>query len=355
MGERPTELARRAGPCLGLGAAGGLAFWSLGFPAPWLCGPMVATALWALSGRPIEMPVQLRDAGFLVLGVSIGSGLTLAALQGVGRWPLSILALLLSLPLIVGAVQLYLQRGAGWARRDAFLAAVPGVLSYVVAMAIDRGADVRRVATAQSVRLFLLILLLPLALGSRAAPMPAPEAEDAGLAGIAGLCLAGLVAGWLLGRARLPAAYLFGGLAASGLAHLTGLVATALPQAVVIPALLIVGSNAGARFAGTDLATLRAILASSVVAFAIGMALAASVALAVSLLLDLAFAQTLLAFAPGGLDAMVVMAFALGLEPTYVASHQLLRFLCIAVGLPAAFAAFERYAPKQRPVEKRGE
>ena len=45
-------------------------------------------------------------------------------------------------------------------------------------------------------------------------------------------------------------------------------------------------------------------------------------------------ADALAAFAPGGLEAMTMMAFALGLDPLFVGAHHIARFLFISLALP---------------------
>ena len=51
-----------------------------------------------------------------------------------------------------------------------------------------------------------------------------------------------------------------------------------------------------------------------------------------------ALALTLLAFSPGGLDAMTIMAFSLNLDPAYVGAHQMARYIALALLMPAATA-----------------
>jgi uncharacterized membrane protein AbrB (regulator of aidB expression) len=70
------------------------------------------------------------------------------------------------------------------------------------------------------------------------------------------------------------------------------------------------------------------------IALAIAMA-GAGVAAGLS---GLPFALTLLAFSPGGLDAMTIMAFALNLDPAYVGAHQMARYLGLALFMPAVTA-----------------
>ena len=46
------------------------------------------------------------------------------------------------------------------------------------------------------------------------------------------------------------------------------------------------------------------------------------------------FPEALAAFAPGGLEAMTMMAFALGLDPLFVGAHHIARFFIIGATLP---------------------
>ena len=52
----------------------------------------------------------------------------------------------------------------------------------------------------------------------------------------------------------------------------------------------------------------------------------------------LPFALTLLAFSPGGLDAMTIMAFSLNLDPAYVGAHQMARYIGLALLMPLVTA-----------------
>ena len=55
----------------------------------------------------------------------------------------------------------FLVHVSGWDRETAFYAAVPGALSYVIAVAATTSADIRKVAVSQSIRIFLLVAALP--------------------------------------------------------------------------------------------------------------------------------------------------------------------------------------------------
>ena len=55
-----------------LAAGGGMTFYVLGLPAAWLSGAMVFVAVATLAGAPTVMPDRVRDALFVVIGVSMG-------------------------------------------------------------------------------------------------------------------------------------------------------------------------------------------------------------------------------------------------------------------------------------------
>jgi membrane AbrB-like protein len=242
--------------------------------------------------------------------------------------------LLISVVAVVLSVQFYLVRVAGWDRSTAFFASLPGALSYVVAAATASGADLRRVVVGQSIRLFLLVAAIP-ALISSIEPAAVPIARTALEIVPLILLLAASAAGALvLHYVRFPAGLLSGALLVSGVAHGASIVDGTLPAWLTVTAYVVLGAMIGSRFVGTDLAFLRRIAAASVGAFLVATCVAAAFAFAVASLVDVPFGQILLAFAPGGLDAMTALALAMHMDSAFVAAHQLARFILIAVGVP---------------------
>ena len=207
-------------------------FFLAGAPAPWLTGAALAGSIAALAGAPPKVPPQLLDAGLLLLGVSLGAAIGPESLGAIWRWPLSILALILTVPLIVGTAQALLTRVFGWEAREAYLAAVPGALSYTLAIAAAENLDVRKIAIAQSVRLLAIVMIVPLAFRETAGVRPVDVASAGAAAdwlAIGGLLASGLAGGLLLKRLGAPAAMMLGGMLTSCLAHASGLVTAGVP------------------------------------------------------------------------------------------------------------------------------
>lgn len=329
---------------LAFGAAGGACFTILSVPAGWLSGAMVAVGAATLSGGRMLVPDRLRDVVFVFLGMSIGTGVTPETVAGIATWPVSILALAAAVSAVTALCTVYLQRVAGWERMTALYASIPGALSYVMAMAAQTGGvDVRRVAVSQSLRLFALVALLPaviVALDDNDAPAAAAGAVFAGPGEIALLAAAGTAAGLAFRLVNFPGGLLIGSFAASAVLHGSGLMTAQLPGMVLIPGLVVLGAMIGTRFAGATWGSVRAIAATSLMALAIAMIVSVIFAWLVAWGLGLPFGQTLLAFAPGGLDVMTLLAFALDLDPAYVAAHQVARYVGIALVLPVALRLF---------------
>ena len=54
----------------------------------------------------------------------------------------------------------------------------------------------------------------------------------------------------------------------------------------------------------------------------------------VTLLFGVNFIQTLLAFAPGALEALTILAFQMNIDPAYVAAHHVVRFVALVAAVP---------------------
>jgi len=337
---------------LAAATAGGGLFAALGLPAAWLSGALTAVAVLAIFGANVTVTRGIRGAAFIALGVMMGAAVTPETLTGMRNSPISIAVLVLSVAATMAAVTFYLRRFAGWDGRTAFYASAPGALSTALALATQDGADVRRVAFAQAIRLFIIVALLPGALVSfglsvaMPLPLPPPLLGSLGI-GTAGelalMAVTGIIGGIAADRAKVPGGLLFGAMFASAILHAGGLVTALLPDYVLIPSFIALGASVGARFAGSDLATLKHFLLASLGAFAVAAGVALAFALLAAALSGEGVGKVIVAFAPGGVEAMSALAFVIGLDPAFVAAHHIVRFLLIGLLLP--FAARLLFGP----------
>jgi membrane AbrB-like protein len=307
----------------------------LHLPAPWLAGSMTAAILVVLLGLKLSVPVYFRSLAFIILGVQIGSSVRMETLTGATRWPLSLVMLALTVALVTGACYLFYRRVRGWPAADALFSSLPGALGLVVALADDAKADMRRVIIAQSIRLFFLVAALPIVINSLSPqPQTVASASNPVLWQIAFVLAVSGAAALLLERLRVPAGLFIGSIFVSAAFYIADIAHGALPAPALVLANVILGTSLASRFQDFSLGELWHCLGDGLAGFGIALALSVLGAVVASLLAGLPFALTLLAFAPGGLDVMTIIALALNLDPAYVGAHQLARYLGMCVVVP---------------------
>ena len=324
---------------LALGAAGGLAALQLHLPLALLLGALLTTGIaaaldWRPLGRHILLPMKLRSAFVPVIGVSIGGAFTPDVMGQALAWGPSLLALFLFLPVLHGVGYLIYRRG-GLPRVESYFGAAPGGLIETVQMGEEAGGDARLMTVLQFLRLILTIIFVPLifavmtggAVGSAsgatlpAAHVPLTLVEVAFLIAVGAL---GVGVGRLL---RFPAYIMTGPILFSALAHGAGLVHGVPPAWLVGLTQVVVGCGLGARFAGVDhRVLLRAIRLASVNA-AVALAVTFAFAAALAPLVGEPVAAVFLAYAPGGLAEMSLVALSLNMSVVYVTVHHVLRIV----------------------------
>lgn len=316
------------------GLAGAVVFLAAGLPAPWLSGAMVGVVVLVAFRIRVETPGPLFDLGLLLAGVAMGSAITPEMLQAMGRYPLSLALLALTIIGITFTGQFVLVRLFRWPSDVALFASLPGAMSAVLATTAAAGLDMSRVATVQAFRMFVLVAILPSMVTASLATGHPPAVSEISVTGFVIVMALAVMIAFTFERFRVLAPFMFGGMAAGGITHATGFISGAPSTSIFNLAMFLIGIFAGTRIAGITLTALRAMFMPALVSFIATMgvtALGAGLAIAFA---GASAAEALIAFAPGGLEAMVVLGMALGLDPLYLSSHHVTRFVLIAFALP---------------------
>lgn len=294
-------------------------------------------AIASLGGVNTHFPRLWTPPVFLVLGIYSGTGVTHDTINQMRTWPASFAILAVSLFFVISGSYWWLNKRCGWARTDALLASLPGALSFVVAAAEGLKADMKKVAISQSIRLIILIEAVPLVGIAIGHPGSSPLLSARPVAGIGDLAIlfaAGIAASMVMNRLRLPGGWILGGLFATAALVLSDVVDVQLPQFLVVPCSIALGCVAGSRFRPGDLALLPHIAGPALGAFLIAATLSVIGASAVTLIFGVDIIQTLLAFAPGALEGLTVLAYQMNIDPAYVAAHHVVRFVAMVIAVP---------------------
>lgn len=320
-----------------VGGLGGTLFHALGLPAPWISGALLAVAGAALAGVRVGMTKWLRQLAFIALGFSMGTSVTPEILAQLVLWPGSLLFLAVSVVATSVVLSAYLRLAHRWDPATAGFSAVPGAFSYLLAVAVRSHADVPRVAVTQLIRLLVLAALLPpllTALETSPVTVPAGPPTQAGpLELLAALAACGLI-GAACERLGVPAGALLGTMIASATLHGAGISDARIPSSLLVPGFVITGTFIGARFYGVGLRLILTTLVAGLATVMLGLVISGGFALSAAALLDLPFGQLWLAYAPGGVEVMAIMALALDLDPAFVGVHHALRFMALSIAIP---------------------
>lgn len=322
---------------LALGGAGGLVAALLGFPAAFLTGSALAVTAGSLAGLQLRIPPAFRNLCFIAIGLSMGAGVSPDVLETMATWPAAFLMLTGNLLLIFMGCYWLLRQVWRFNRETSVLASSPGHLSYILGLSSQTGADIPSISIIQSIRVLALTVLVPFSVSFMVLGRPAAGPLPAALppSSLAASFVMAFLLGWCLQRVKVPAAFLLGGMLVSTGTHITGVMTGQIPQWLTIAAFTIMGSLIGTRFVNVGLAALkRAAFAGLATTFFAAICSIAIGALAASWL-DLPLAQLLIAFAPGGVEAMAAMAVIMDVDTTFVAAQHVFRLFFLTFLAPA--------------------
>jgi membrane AbrB-like protein len=323
---------------------GGWLAGQLGLPSGYLFAAMLAGLVFAIAapGR-----ITFPDAGFRVgqaiTGVALGTFLQSSTLTGLGsRW-IAVIAVSLATLAVTIAAGLVLARIADVDRPTASLGMIAGGASGIVGMSDELGADDRLVAFMQYLRVLVITLLtpllVPLAFGvhsHRAQGAPAGEPTLGSVSGWALLLVVGAVGAWLGPRARLPAPALLGPLILAGALSISGVIgSTQVPPLAREVGFSLIGLRIGLgferdtlrRMARLALPVAASILFLLIACFGLGLLLKPTAGVS---LLDGYLATT-----PGGLYAVLPIAYGSGANTTFVLTVQGMRLFAMMLAAPA--------------------
>jgi membrane AbrB-like protein len=337
---------------LALGAAGGWLATQVNLPLPWMIGAMVATTVGSLAGLDLFMYRWVRGPNVAVLGVMLGSSFTPAIVARFGEWLATIAGLAVYVTLVTAILYWYFRRYGHFDRVTAFFSASPGGLNEMTIVGRELGGDDRLIALVHGARILMVVMTIPIGfmIFEEYRPSARPPMDVALFqqpwreALILGGCA--LVGAFGARAMRFPAAFVVGPMFLSALVHILGWSDSRPPAFLIALAQVVIGAGVGARFAGVKLYTIARVLLLSLGSTAVMVALTAIFALVLRHATDTSIEAVILAYAPGGLAEMSLVALALAIDSAFVASHHVLRIIMIVIVAPMLFRRFLRRTAK---------
>jgi uncharacterized protein len=323
---------------------------SAGVPSGYLFAAILVGIAIALT-RGLELPAFVFPASQAVAGVVVGTYLHTSTLGELGtRWVPVLLVSAATLGVTIGA-GILLARIAKLDRATASLGMVAGGASGIVAMADDLGADDRLVAFMQYLRLAVVVLVTPVIVGlafpghsSGAAPGRGEQLLGTAGGWIATLAIAAI--GALVGaRLRLPAAAFLGPTLIAAVLTLSGALDLTVPPLLRETSFAAIGLYIGLRFERETLRTVARLIPAVLVSIVVLIAGCFVLAWVLELTAGVSLLDAYLATTPGGLYAVLPLAFGSQADAGFVLAVQGLRVLVMVLAAPVVVRLLLRGQP----------
>ena len=313
----------------GVGALADLA----GVALPWLIGPLVATAAIGLCGVALRPPAWIRKTGQMVAATAIGLSFSpeiVAMLAGyIDVMIITAAASMLASILIARVIA----RAAHVSFQTAYFSCLPGGVAEMSVLAERYGGETALVALAQSLRIVLVVLSVPVALVALSETYEAVQATVAhrplDLPALALMLAAALAVALVFERVRVMNAWFLGGLVVGAAIALAELPASHVPFEMVDAAQVMIGCALGARINRGIVTRLRNFLPAAILSTALLILFNVAMAWLTALWTGIDVPALVLAVAPGGVAEMSITAKALHLAVPLVTAFHLVRVLMI--------------------------
>lgn len=311
-------------------------------PVPWMIGPLLATALASILGRPTRSLGPLRNAGQWTIGTALGLYFTpqVTVLVAGLWWAIALsIAWALGLGWLFG---LWLARGhreiLGGTRREqratTYFAGAIGGASEMTLLAEREGGRTDLVAASHSLRLVIVTLVVPFAFTLTSVPgfdttLPGPRQVDPmGLALLAAATGAGV---WLMQRTGRGNPWFIGALLVAMGLTMAGIELSAVPRWMSNAAQLVIGVSLGVRFSAEFLRTAPRWIASVVLGTVLMIVLCAAFGALLAWATGLHWSTMVLGTSPGGIAEMAITAKVLQLGVPVVTAFQVCRLVAVLV------------------------
>ncbi len=343
-----TQLRQQLGgilTALAVGIPAGFLFAWLHTPIPWMLGPMIAVASLNLMGVTMYSPPYARQLGQVILGSAVSLYFTppvVAALAG--NLP-AVLAATVAVFIvgIFGALTLSKASGVDW--KSTFFASIPGGAMAMAVLADRYGAQMSPVAVAHSLRVSVVVIVVPFVLTYSGIPLEA-AAYKPDLPLLPTILVVWLLVSGVLGEISerlhfhngcLLVPIFFGAALTMG-----GVELSAVPHSLTDFAQLMFGLVLGARYERAFFARHRLFIPFALLNSLFILIASAIAGVALALAFDLPIATMIIATSPGGLAEMTITAQALHISVPLVVAFHLFRVVVVNMGTQHIFVAVSR-------------
>lgn len=348
--------ARQMALTFGIALTAGWVCLQIGLPAPYLMGSLFG--VWIVGGvfprsRPhLGVANWFHKPVVLGMGVLIGANFTAQSLHQATIWQATVAAMIATTILVSLIGYYFLHKVIGFEKKLAFLCCIPGGQIEAIALASQILEKDYVVALFHLVRVVIVLVSTPLLLAviegqqaveaSNITLQTMPGILDMAAEQIAVFVLVAIAGTGLARLVRIPMPHLLGPMGLSMLLHMSGLIALPRIQEFVLLAQLVIGGGIGVKLAKVAFGELFDYLKLASLTALLILVSYLFVALLIVQFADMGFLRVWLAFVPGGLYEVNLLALIFGLDVAFVAFHHTVRVVMIFFAIPAVLLRLGR-------------
>ncbi|MBK59918.1 AbrB family transcriptional regulator [Stutzerimonas stutzeri] len=324
-----------------VGALGGWLASLANWPLPWMVGSLLAVIAVRCSGWLVNEIPRGRQTGQWLIASAIGLHFTSEVMQQVLQHFGVILAGALC-TLLLSLIGIFILLRSGTDRATAFFSSMPGGASEMVNLASRHAAQPAMVAAAHSMRLLLVVLIIPAlftwSLPSVDAPPPAPVSWP----WLAVLLPAGGLLALLWKRLGQPNPWMLGPLTVCAVASATFDLHLGMPEGVGQLGQWLIGCSLGCHFDRPFFRSAPRFMLRILLFTLLAMLAAAGLAEVLGWAATLNQTSLMLGMMPGGITELCLTAEALQLSVALVTALQVLRLFLVMFLAEPLFRVWQR-------------
>ncbi|WNB93866.1 AbrB family transcriptional regulator [Bacillus sp. NEB1478] len=343
---------------------GGLLFSLLQWPIPWLLGPMSAVLIVSRIKRvTLYWPTEIRNAGLIIVGYSIGLTFTKDTLITISSKLPSMALMTVLLVLICMGMAFIISKLSSIDFPTALTSSIPGGLSQIITFAEEsKGIDITTVTFFQVTRLLMIIFFVPFLIFSplfleNGTKFPSSETAahlapyDYHLLPTLFFIVFSIAVALIGKRIKLPTAFLLAPILGIAILNVAGYTGPPVPSFLLDISQFMIGGYIGLLLKPEQLKS-KAII--PVALFSGIMLVCISLGLSYLLSLQYRFSPltSFLSLAPGGADQMGIIGHELHADISMITGYQLFRILFIFFAVPPLLKYVLRFS--QRKSENKG-
>ncbi|MEL7557617.1 AbrB family transcriptional regulator [Stutzerimonas chloritidismutans] len=324
-----------------VGALGGWLASLANWPLPWMVGSLLGVIAVRCSGWLVKEVPHGRQAGQWLIASAIGLHFTSEVMQQVLEHFGVILAGALC-TLLLSLIGIFILLRSGTDRATAFFSSMPGGASEMVNLASRHAAQPAMVAAAHSMRLLLVVLIIPALFTWSLPPVDAPPPAPVSWPWLAVLLPSGGLLALLWKRLGQPNPWMLGPLTVCAVASAAFDLHLGMPEGVGQFGQWLIGCSLGCHFDRPFFRSAPRFMLRILLFTLLAMLAAAGLAEVLGWAATLNQTSLMLGMMPGGITELCLTAEALQLSVALVTALQVLRLFLVMFLAEPLFRVWQR-------------